>query len=39
MARWRKRLFCSMFRKLSQPDRVFGLPQERTKIMKSQIEL
>jgi KUP system potassium uptake protein len=37
--RWRKRLFIAMWRNQADPTRYFGLPDERTAIMGSLIEL
>jgi KUP system potassium uptake protein len=39
LRRWRKRLFIAMWRNQADPTRYFGLPDERTAIMGSLIEL
>jgi KUP system potassium uptake protein len=39
MARWRKRLFVAMARNVSNPVAYFGLPDDRTIVMGSHVEL
>jgi len=39
MARWRKRLFVAMTRNTSNPVAYFGLPDDRTVVMGSHVEL
>jgi KUP system potassium uptake protein len=39
MARWRKRLFLAISRNAANPVEVFHLPDERTVVMGSHIEL
>ena len=39
MARWRKRLFVVIARNAANPVALFGLPDDRTVVMASHIEL